>query len=222
MLRVLFVRVRDSIGYTPVVNAERLTFTEFLDLCLVRVAEADAANPGGMVDLFKVNADLRVPVPEEWVYRAARLLDDYGYVKSFPVSGPVADVILTGDGQLYVEQGGDTDVIEEYQREPSQFVVNISGEGHTVAFSQSGDVSQSVREETNEILVLVSQIDAALDADGALSPEERAGFKTDLEAVRAQLQKPEPNRRAITALLEPMSNVSSVGSFVAQLLSMLT
>jgi hypothetical protein len=221
MLRAYRASRRDWIGYTPRVDGERLTFTEFVDLSLARVAEADAEEPGDYFDLFTLKHELRMPVDDEWIYNAADLLDTRGLARWMKVPGAMASVKLTGAGRRYVEAGGDSDIIGEYQREPSAFVRNVSGHGHNVASSESVHLSQTARDEDNEVLLLVSRIEAGLDGDASLSPEEKAAFETDLEAVRGQLHKLEPNRRAMAALLEPMAGLASVGSFVVQLLSML-
>ena len=200
---------------------ETLSFSAFLELVLVRVAEADRVEPGEYHDLFELVEFLRLEVDDEWVYDAAKILDDRGLVTWLKVHGRPTNVRLTGEGRLYVERGGDTGVIRQYERQPSLFVVNITGEGHNVAVSQTGAVSQVSNRETNELLVLVEEIERELERDDSLSAEDKAGFRTDLDAVRGQLRKPEPNRKAVASLLEPMAGIASVGSFVTSLLEIL-
>lgn len=200
---------------------ETLSFSAFVELVLVRVAEADRVEPGEYHDLFELVEFLRLEVDDEWVYDAGKILDDRGLVTWLKVLDRPTNVRLTGEGRLYVERGGDTGVIRQYERQPSLFVVNVTGEGHNVAVSQTGAVSQVSNRETNELLVLVEEIERELERDDSLSAEDKAGFRTDLDAVRGQLLKPEPNRKALRSLLEPMAGIASVGSFVTSLLEIL-
>jgi hypothetical protein len=202
--------------------AASLKYSDFIDLALAWVAQADRRDPGSHVDLFQLASELKEPIPDQWVFDAAERLDLQGLVKWMRVFGRTAMVVLTGEGRLYVEQGGATGVIHEYQRQPSQFFV-ITGEGHNVAISQTGDVVQDARrQEQGDVFVLISQIENGLEADDTLTDEQRAGFRTDLEAVRGQLEKPEPNRSVIKALLEPIGSLASVGSLVVKLIELVT
>jgi hypothetical protein len=195
----------------------RLTFAEFIDLALARVAEADRDSPGEYIDLYQVAADLNDDISDQWVFDAAKHLDYQGLVNWMKVMGRTAPVALTGDGRLYVEQGGVTGVIAEYREQPWQFVL-ISGEGHNVAVSQTGGVTQAANRAEGDVFVLLSQIENGIEADQTLSPEAKAAAQIDLQAVRGQLQKPEPNRTVIKALLEPMTALASVGSLVLKLI----
>jgi hypothetical protein len=54
-----------------------------------------------------------------------------------------------------------------------------------------------------------------------LDPSEREEFLSDVEAVRQQLRKREPNRPALAALLAPLSQIASIAGQVTTLIKWL-
>jgi hypothetical protein len=58
----------------------------------------------------------------------------------------------------------------------------------------------------------------ALRQDATLPGSEREDLLTDVEMIEQQLRKREPNRAALAALLEPLSRITSIAGFVADLI----
>lgn len=199
-------------------SGDALTFTQFVELILARLYEADRQQPGHYVDLFMLAEELRQDVPDDWVREARDALQNRDLIHSFKVSGRIAEAKLTGEGRLYVEQGGDTGIIDEYKQHPTNFVI-VTGSRAQVAVGTGGNVTQTsvqgkVPDEAWELLDLIEN--EVRDADG-LSHQERQDALTDVKTARAQLERPEPNKQAAIAILDPLAKVSSIGSFVAKL-----
>src|SRR3954462_8063428 len=109
---------------------------------LARIAEADRAQPGSYPDMVTLAEEIRQDIPIEWIFDARDALEGRGLVSPMKVIGRTAPAKLTGEGRLFVEQGGDTGVIDDYRQHPNNFVV-VSGTGHQVAVGVEGDVRQN-------------------------------------------------------------------------------
>ena len=134
-----FDRAARTLGDMP--EGDVLTFTEFVELMLVRLYEADRQQPGEVIDLSRLAAELGQDVPEGWLFDAVEALADRGLVEDMRTM-QTAHAILRGEGRLFVERGGSTGVIDEYRQHPANFVV-VSGSGHQVAVATGGSVTQT-------------------------------------------------------------------------------
>jgi len=200
-----------------------LTFGEFVELILARLAEADREEPGTWIDMFPLAEQLRANVPDDWVFQAQDVLENRGLVNPLRVLGRTAPARLTGEGRLYVEAGGDTGIINEYRQQPSNFVF-VSGSGHQVAVGVEGGVTQTSVQAgvPPEVWELLDQIEQSLTAADELDERQRAHAVLDVQTARAQLERPEPNKRAALALLDPLAKLAAVGGFVQQLIALLS
>ena len=126
-------------------------------------------------------------------------------------------------GRLYVEQGGDTGIIDEYKQHRSNFVI-VSGSHNQVAVGVEGDVHQTSVQAgvPQEAFDLLDQIEQGIAADQMLEAQEREHALTDVRAARDQLQRKEPNKRAALGLLDPLAKIATVGGFVAKLVTLLS
>jgi hypothetical protein len=209
-------RIRDADG-------EQLTFTEFVELMLARLVEADREKPGEYVDMIPLAAELKQEIPQDWVFDARNALEVRGLVDPLKVLGQTAPAKLTGEGRLFVEQGGGTGVIDEYQKHPSNFVI-VSGTGHQVAVATQGDVTQTYVETgvPKEAWELLDQVEQAIGSDDTLSGGDRELALADVRAARTQLERPEPNKRAAIGLLDPLAKLATVGDFIEKLVTVLS
>jgi hypothetical protein len=199
------------------VARDQLTFTEFLDLMLARVVDADREQPGAYVDLVGLANDLRQDVPQQWVFDVCEALQARGLVDSLRAFGGTASARLTGEGRLYVEQGGSTGIISEYRRDPTYFVI-VSGSGHQVAVGTGGSVTQTSTADgiPTEVWDLLGRIEDGIRAMGDLTAEERNRALADVQTARQQLDRPEPNKRAAAALLDPLAKIAAIAAFVTK------
>jgi hypothetical protein len=199
-----------------------LRFTEFVELMLARLAEADRERPGEFVDLVLLTEELRQDFPLKWIFDARDALEDRGLVQSVKVFGRTAPAMLTAQGRLHIERGNDSDIISEYKEHRSNFVI-VSGSGHQVAIGVEGDVRQTALHVgvPREAFDLLDRIEQEIAADQMLDRDEREAAIEDVRSAREQLQRKEPNKRAALALLDPLSKIAAIGGFVAKIVSLL-
>jgi hypothetical protein len=198
-----------------------VSFKEFAELMLARLVEADRDHPGTWVDMFPLAEQLRQNVPDDWVFAAREVLESRGLVSPLKVMGRTAPARLTGEGRLFVEDGGSTGIIEEYRQAPSHFVI-VSGSGHNVAVGNRGNVTQTSLDPgvPGEAWTLLDQIERSLD-EADLSEGDRQEALEDVRTARRQLERPQPNKPAALAVLDPLSKIASVGNFVVRLVALL-
>jgi hypothetical protein len=207
--------------------ATKLKFSQFVDLLLARLYELEQESPATeFYDLDSIARDLKDPVPDGWVFDAGKVLQSRGLVDCiFTLGG--AQARLTGEGRLFVEEDQGTGIIPEYKSAPEHFVqhVSVSGHGNQVVVGghgQSGiSQAQSIEKEREPLFRLLQEIEVKLKQDGSLADSERTELLGDLESIRQQLRRREPNRPALAALLAPFGNVTSIAANVASLISRL-
>ena len=198
-----------------------LKFGQFLDLLMARLVERQTEAPAGtLIDLNQVARDLKVEVPDQWVFDAGKVLESRGWAQVIFTFGGGCHARLTGEGRLYVEEERGTGIIHEYHREPDRFI-SVSGTNNQVIIGSTiGTVSQSVtiEQERAPSFRLLDRIKDVLRRDPTLNDSERQDLLSDVQMVEQQLKRREPNRAVLAALLEPLSRVASIGGFVADLI----
>jgi hypothetical protein len=200
-----------------------IKFGEFIDLLMARLLEREGATrSGALIDLNDLARDLKVDVPDQWIFDAGKVLESRGWAQVLFAIGGGCYARLTGEGRLYVEEERGTGIIHKYHQAPTQFV-SVSGTGNQVVVGTTGTVSQSagVEAERAPAFRVLSQLKDTLQRDHSLTDSERQDLLTDVEMIEQQLRKGEPNRGALAALLEPLSHIASVGGFVADLIRLL-
>jgi len=201
----------------------RMRFAEFVDLLLMRLYEVDQKAGSTPVDLNALVQDLKDPVPEDWTRDAAKILNSRGLADCMFTFGAVHGS-LTGMGRLFVEEDRGTGIIPQYKANREKFVqVNVSGSNNNVNFNLGGhqvsvNQSQTIEQEREGVFRLLDEAAGKLAEDRALAEEERKEFLRDIDSLRDQLKRREPNRPAIAAILTPLSQVASIASQIARLI----
>ena len=154
-----------------------LTFGRFLDLLMARLVERETEAPAGtLIDLNQVARDLKVDVPDQWVFDAGKVLESRGWAQVIFTFGGGCHARLTGEGHLYVEEERGTGIIHEYHQAPDRFV-RVSGTNNQVIIGSSiGTVSQeavTIELERAPSFRLLDQIKDVLRRDPILSDSER-------------------------------------------------
>jgi hypothetical protein len=197
--------------------ARKLSFTDFSEFILARLYDLDQTERSGeYIDIREIAAELKEPVPHRWPADALTTLRDQGLADGVLAGGSTVEGFITGHGRLYVEERErEEGVIREYRERPSSIVV-VSGTGHQVAVDTRGNVQQtSINIDVPaEVWSLLNQIEGTLAGDDSLDPAERETAIEEVRIARSQLQKPEPNKRAAAAILDPLAKFSAVAGFV--------
>ncbi len=206
---------------------QQLRFIEFIDLLLARLYELDQHKPGGLFDLNEVAGEINTEVPEARTLDAAKYLQSRGLASALITFGGIA-AQLTGEGRAYVEEEKGTGIIQKYHQTPQVFIqhVDVRGDNNqTVVGQDQNGVSQSqkspIEKEREPAFKILREVIEKLEADKSINDDERAQFKEDLEYIREQLKRREPNRSALAALLAPLSQISSIASKVVSLVRLL-
>ena len=198
-----------------------IKFSEFIDLLLARLLELEhEGGPGAFFDLNEVAQELKPEIPAQWVFDAGKVLESRGWAQVLFSMGGGCHARLTGEGRLYVEEERGTGMIQRYHAAPGQFV-SVTGVGNQVIVeSRTGAVSQKVgiEQERAPALRVLHQLKDTLRADATLTGPEREDLLADVEMIEQQLRKREPNRAVLAALLEPLSRITSITGFVANLI----
>jgi hypothetical protein len=199
-------------------------FGQFIDLLMARLLEREQEEPsGGLIDLNEVAGELKVDVPDQWIFDAGKVLESRGWAQVIFSMGGGCHARLTGEGRLYVEEERGTGIIREYHMAPAQFI-SVSGNANQVIVgNQTGGVSHTVRieQERAPAFRLLGQIKDGLQRDPTMSDSEREDLLSDIQMIEQQLRKREPNRAVLAALLEPLSRITSIAGFVVDLVSRL-
>ncbi len=109
----------------------------------------------------------------------------------------------------------------------SHISAEVSGTENQVIVGGTGadqsNVSQTARieRERHPAFRLLAEMQSKIENDTGLGADERSDFLNDLESLRRQLLKREPNRPSIAALLVPLSQIASIAGQVATLIKWL-
>ena len=201
-------------------NPSTPKFSEFIDLLLARLYDLERqSGPGTLFDLNVLARELNVNVPLQWVFDAGKVLESRGWAEVLFTFGGGCHARLTGEGRLYVEEERGTGIIWRYHAAPAQFI-NASGAGsRVVAGRPTGDVPRvsTIEGERAPAFAVLEQLEHLLSSHPDLTDAERLDLLSDVAMIGQQLKKREPNRAALAALLESLSNVRSAGGLVADL-----
>ncbi len=202
-------------------TSTRIKFSEFIDLLLARLYDLDReGETAGYFDLNAIKNELKVDIPQRWVWDAGRVLQSRGLADCLFAMGGKAEAVIAGEGRLYVEEEQGTGIIKEYHQQPQNYVI-VSGTANQVVVSgEQSSVTQTmtIEQERKPAFDLLKQIEEKLKQDQTLDPGERNDLLADVEMIRGQLRKRDPNRTALAAILEPLSQVSSIGGLIVQLI----
>ena len=79
---------------------------------------------------------------------------------------------------------------------------------------------QTIKEKRDQLFETIDRIRELLEQDQSIEQEERYDMLVDIDTVRAQLDKKTPNRNALLALLEPLSERISPSSLIARVIQL--
>lgn len=192
-----------------------LTFSQFVDYLLWTLYRVEREHGSTeLVDLNEVAALLREPVPSQWVVDAAKVLESRGLVRLVLAFGGYAGATPTGEGRIYVE---------ERMSQEGHFVHALTGDPLAYVREVSPELAppETLEEQRAPAFELINQIETEVRDSPRLTEPEKTELLSDVTAIRAQLEKHEPNRAALAALLGPMSDYSFLAGPVSRLIELL-
>jgi hypothetical protein len=199
--------------------AEELTFTKFAELVLARTAEWEKEH--GSAIFFPVRdlmADLVPNVDQHWPWQAADVLQKRGLVQAIIPFGGDAQVMLTPEGRIFVEQE-QTAVIRDYRNSPQ--IVVVTGDGNQIAVGHGQAVQQRGAFSAEEAIELLDEAEERLRASD-LPDGVRDDALADVETAKAQLKKEKPNLAIVKTTVEALRGVNAVADLADRLHGLLT
>lgn len=206
------------------VAAPSMTFSDFIDFLLLRLYQLEREHGAGRFFLLNpIARELKEEIPLAWIRDAAKVLESRRLARSMFMVGGLVQAELTGEGRLWVEENkGAVKKLREIQ---AQITVNVSASNNQIAVAGRDQATLSqvltIEAQREPAFKLLDEIQAQIKDDAALSESERADHLTDVEMVRTQLKKRAPNRPALAAILEPLSQVTSIATRVAELINLI-
>jgi hypothetical protein len=205
-----------------------MTNTELSELLLVRLYDlAEAEGHFKLHDLNEIAQDFGVTDMAR-VFRLAQALEGRDLITGSFASGPSVHASITGEGTLFVEQGGNTGVIRDYREHPQTFSVSIDQSTHfhaAVANSNVAVHSPEVRQHLElsaEISSLLAAIEASVQTDSRLDQRRRDEALSDVSVLRSELARERPRRPVVDSILATLGDLSSITSLIMQLQPLLS
>ena len=207
-------------------TTQKMTYSEFIDLLLARLYDLDRQSDGegAFGDLNALAGQLNSPVPPAWVADAGRVLEAQGLVRCAFGFGGTGFGEITGLGRLFVERDQGSGIIRDYKNDPQKYF-KISATGNDQQNVVGNDLKStsevSIENQRQPAFEALSALQEKLQEEKSLDPAEKKDMSSDLNMVRLQLKRREPNRSALAALLAPVGRVTSLAGSVGNLLRFL-
>lgn len=201
----------------------RPKFSEFVDVLLVGLYEADRADPGSFFDLNALAKGLISVIPVDWVFDAAKVLESRLLAQCLYSYGAIR-ARLTGEGRLYVEEG--RGITKQVLQDPEQYFVNIKGNQNQVVIGQTGgsigvSVQTDIQIQREPAFRELAGIRSALDNDATLSDQDKEQAQSFVKIMETELKRPTPRRQLLSAMLDALSRIASIATKVASLVRLL-
>lgn len=196
-------------------------FTEFVDLLLVALYEADQSDSTNeFQNLDALAMTIKGDVPRDWVFDAAKVLDTRGLADVIFSFG-ATQAKISGQGRLYVEAG--QGFTKQVQASHNNYYVTVHGSGNQVVTGESvSGVSQTTTQtEASPALRLLQEMEEKISGDGGLPGPAKLEANTYINLLRFEVKKSEPNRTLIATLLESLSKIAVIAGNVASFIRLL-
>lgn len=196
-----------------------MTNTQLAELFLVKLYEL--AESRGHMTVHGLNQIARQfgVTDASKVFNIAKSLEGRGLITALFTHDLTVSACITGDGSLFVEQGGATGVIGEFRRSPAQFIVDNSTHFHGPVSGSNVAVRSTVgsQEVAGNVETLLRAITDRLAADSSLDETRLRELQQDVEGLRLELQRSSPRRGVLRELLSTLSDVSSIAQLAVEL-----
>jgi hypothetical protein len=191
-----------------------VTFSQFIEYLLWRLyLQEGMTGAGQFYDLNEFASELLASRDQQWVLDGAKVLESRGLARVVLALGGYASGMLTGEGRLYVEDriNQDGSFLKELSEHPGNYIIIAQPEGdgrhegHVFELPHGAEAPEikSLEEQRAPVNELLDDLVTAIDA--WVPPEDdRDDLLADIDAIRAQLRKREPNLNVIAGILDPI------------------
>ncbi len=200
-----------------------MTTEELAELFLAHLYELaeEAPHPNFLFSVNDFAPKLGLTDREE-LQKAINYLGDRGLiiVASFDMFGGISAGI-TIEGSIFVEEGGETGMIEKHRKIPPSFVRTPSESPPT---AMDRERSEAVNEEKQRpffprfsVEAMLKDIEDVLERDGTLAAQAKKDLLSDLATLKIQLERDVKNKQVIDLILDNLSSVPSLAPLVTGL-----
>jgi hypothetical protein len=148
--------------------------------------------------------------------KAAQILESRGFAMLSVGPWSALSAMISGDGILFAENGGETGIIKAYRNNPQEIIGMVSREVQAPPES-APNFAQEVAPGTvsdpsaNEIMnAMLSQIGFALANDLTITSSVREDAIRDFDSLKIQLSRTSRNWRLIESLLDALAEIPSL------------
>jgi len=195
-------------------------FIEYIDLLLRLIYEYDSKAPGQYFELNELSRQLG----EDDIYHVSEAVDvlsSRGLINAQKYIGGQCIGALTGEGKLYVEEGGKSGIISKYDANPEKYNISISGNNVNLNIGSGNTAQIFASNGMGNIFALLDQINSKIDSDDTLSAEDKKDIKLDVDSLKNQLNKKEPNMNIVASFIQPLTNIASIAELIGKLMVLL-
>jgi hypothetical protein len=155
--------------------------------------------------------------------KALEYLGDRGFIilaSLDPLGGISAGITI--EGSVFVENGGETGIIERYRKDPQAFVSMASEPLPVTPFPEAAFEPKSPERENTfyagrAINAIIADIEEMLERDPQVEADTRQDVLSDLATLKIQMERNVKNKAVIGAMLESLAAVPSVAPLVTAL-----
>lgn len=193
--------------------------TDLAELLLVRLYELARKEGRYSLHTLSVIASEFGVTDKSQVFSVGSMLEDRGLIYATFTHETEVHASIKAEGEMLVEQGGETGIIQTYKHHPSLLVVDESIHfhgpvAHSNVAARSDNVTQTTRFDIHRVLDLV---DNTIAEDSTLSPEAKKRAWTDVELIRTEIEREAPREGILHEALATLGDIASVTSLVAHL-----
>ena len=136
-----------------------------------------------------------------------------------PLGGISAGITI--EGSVFVENGGETGIIERYRNDPQAFVglpsEPLPPTGPAQPVETKGPAREGVIYAGRAINAILADIEEMLEGDPHVTAEIRKDVLSDLATLKIQMERNVKNRAVIGAMLESLAAIPSIAPLVTAL-----
>jgi hypothetical protein len=200
-----------------------MTTQELAELFLAHLYELaeEAPHPNFLFSVNDFAPKLGVTDKGE-LQKAINYLENKGLVilASFDMYGGISAGI-TAEGSIYVENGGETGMIEKYHKPPKTPARTPSQPfPPLIDLERIGAVNEEEKSSffaRRAVEVILEDIEGAIQRDDTVAGEAREDLLSDLATLKIQMERNVTNMQIINAVISNLSTIPSIAPLVTGL-----
>jgi hypothetical protein len=200
-----------------------MTTEELAELFLAHLYDLaeEAPHPNFLFSVNDFAPKLGITEREE-LQKAINYLGDRGFIilASFDMFGGISAGI-TIEGSIFVEKGGETGIIKQYQKIP-QILMTPPPEPSPPAIDQ--EKTEMVNEEKQRsffarhaVEAILEDIEDILERDDTVAAEAKKDLLSDLATLKIQMERSVKNRQILNVVLGNLSRIPSITPLITGL-----